>query len=73
MENLSASFGSHIFSDKVMREKLPKEIYIAMKHCARDGSPLEPSVANVVASTMKEWALELGAVSAADRHHRRKA
>ncbi len=61
MENLSASFGSHIFSDKVMREKLPKEIYIAMKHCARDGSPLEPSVANVVASTMKEWALELGA------------
>ncbi len=61
MENLCGSYGSHIFSDKVMQTRLPKDIYTSMKHCAREGTALGRDVANVVASAMKEWAMELGA------------
>ena len=48
-------------SDKVMQTRLPKDIYTSMKHCAREGTALGRDVANVVASAMKEWAMELGA------------
>ena len=54
-------YGSLVFSDKVMRERLPKDIYKAVHKTIQNGSHLELDVANTVAATMKEWALELGA------------
>ena len=54
-------YGSLVFNDKVMRERLPKDIYKAVHKTIRNGSHLELDVANTVAATMKEWALEHGA------------
>ena len=54
-------YGSLVFNDKVMRERLPKDIYKAVHKTIQTGSHLELDVANTVAATMKEWALELGA------------
>ena len=54
-------FGSNVFSEAVMRERLPKNIYKAMKLTMYEGVPLDPSVAGIVANEMKEWAIEKGA------------
>ena len=54
-------YGSLVFNDKVMHERLPKDIYKAVHKTIQTGSHLELDVANTVAATMKEWALELGA------------
>ena len=61
MSNVTELFGSLVFNDRVMRERLPKETYKALKKTIADGTPLEPAVANVVAHAMKEWAIEKGA------------
>ena len=58
---LTEVFGSNVFNDKVMRERLPKEIYKALKETIERGTPLRPDVADVVANAMKDWALEKGA------------
>lgn len=79
MTNLTELFGSNVFNDSVMREKLPKDVYKALKKTVEEGKPLELSVANAVASAMKDWAIQKGAthythwVSADDRHYGRKA
>lgn len=55
-------FGSMVFDDKVMEARLPKETYKAMQKTIKDGLPLvDLEVANVVANTMKDWAIEKGA------------
>ena len=54
-------FGSHVFSDKVMRERLPKEVYHKIKKTVEQGIPLDSAAAEVIAGAMKDWALELGA------------
>ena len=54
-------FGSLVFNDKVMRAKLPKDVYKTLKKTIDEDAPLEIDVANVVANAMKEWALEHGA------------
>ncbi len=54
-------FGMNVFNDSVMRERLPKNIYKSLKNTIDNGLPLEPSVAEVVASAMKDWAIEKGA------------
>ena len=54
-------FGSNVFSDSVMRERLPKNTYKALKNTMEKGYPLEPLTAEVVASAMKDWAIEKGA------------
>ena len=54
-------FGSLVFNDKVMKAKLPKDIYKSLKKTIDEDAPLEIDVANVVANAMKEWALEHGA------------
>lgn len=59
--NLSELFGSNVFSDGVMREKLPKNTYKALKMTIDNGVALDPSVAEVVANAMKDWAIERGA------------
>ena len=58
---ISEIYGSLVFNDKIMRERLPKDIYKAVHKTIQNGSHLEIDVANTVAATMKEWALEMGA------------
>ena len=53
-------FGSMVFNDKVMQQRLPKATYKALKKTVENGEPLDISVANVVANAMKDWAVELG-------------
>ena len=61
MGNITELFGSMVFNDTVMRERLPKETYKSLKKTIDQGAPLTPEVANVVANTMKDWAIEKGA------------
>ncbi len=61
MSNYSDLFGSMVFNDAVMRERLPKATYKALKKTIDEGLPLDPAVAEVVASAMKDWAIEKGA------------
>lgn len=62
MENYPSSvFGSVVFNDSVMRERLPKSTYKTLKSTIQDGLPLDPTVADEVANVMKNWAMEKGA------------
>ena len=61
MKDITKLFGSMVFNDSVMRARLPKEIYKALKKTISQGTHLEPDVANVVANAMKDWAVEKGA------------
>ena len=54
-------FASNVFNLQVMQEKLPKQTYKSLKKTIDEGSPLDASVANVVANAMKDWAVEKGA------------
>jgi glutamine synthetase len=54
-------FGTNVFSDDVMRARLPENVYKAIRETIRRGAPLDHSVADVVATAMKEWAMERGA------------
>jgi glutamine synthetase len=58
---LTEVFGSNVFSDKVMKQRLPKEAYKALKRTIEKGTPLPADVADVVANAMKDWAIERGA------------
>lgn len=58
---IPALYGSLVFSDKVMRNKLPKDMYKALRKTIENGTHLELDVANSVAVAMKEWAVENGA------------
>jgi glutamine synthetase len=58
---LTEVFGSNVFSDKVMKERLPRQIYLALRETIEQDIPLRPDVAEVVADAMKDWALEKGA------------
>jgi glutamine synthetase len=60
MFNITTDFGSLVFNDKVMRERLPKEIYVSLRKTFRTLAPLDIGVANVVANAMKNWAVEKG-------------
>jgi glutamine synthetase len=61
MSNVPELFGSMVFNQKVMQDRLPKETFKALKKTLVDGVPLQLDVANVVAHAMKEWAIENGA------------
>ncbi len=61
MDKVPELFGSQVFNDRVMRDKLPKDVYKTLKHTIKNGQPLELDIANVVAHAMKEWAIEMGA------------
>ena len=54
-------FGSNVFNSKVMKQRLPKEIYKALMETIENGTPLRPDIADVVANAMKDWAIEKGA------------
>ena len=61
MSKFFENFGSMVFNDTVMREKLPKEIYKSLKKTISESKTLDITVANVVANSMKDWAIEKGA------------
>jgi len=62
MDTLKSNmFGSCVFNESVMQERLPKATYKQLKKTLDEGVPLDPSVAEVVASVMKDWAVEKGA------------
>jgi glutamine synthetase len=54
-------FGQNVFNQSVMRERLPKAVFKNLKKTIDEGLPLDPSIADVVATAMKEWAVERGA------------
>lgn len=61
MNNIPETFGSMVFNDDVMRQRLPKDIYKALKRTVKEYHHLDLDVANVVANAMKDWAIEKGA------------
>lgn len=60
MSNLPEMFGSLVFNDVVMKERLPKATYKALQKTIKNGEPLDLEVADVVANAMKDWAIEKG-------------
>jgi len=60
-QKLTEIYGSSVFGDKIMRDKLPKDVYKALRKTIEKGTHLELDVANAVALAMKEWAVENGA------------
>ena len=61
MSGISEIFGSLVFNDRVMRERLPKETYKALRKTMAEGRTLKADIADVVANAMKDWAIEKGA------------
>ena len=59
--NVTDMFGRNLFNDAVMRHRLPKSVYKKLKKTIEDGAELDPSIADVVAHAMKDWAIERGA------------
>ena len=60
MANVPEYFGSDVFNEAVMKERLPKATYKALKKTIDNGDPLDIEVANIVANAMKDWAVEKG-------------
>ncbi len=58
---ISEIYGSSIFNDTVMRSRLPESVYKSLKATSRLGKPLDPEIADVVATAMKDWAISKGA------------
>ena len=61
MENINELFGSYVFGDEAMSERLPKEIYRSLKTSVKEGRSIDSSIADTVAAAMKDWAIEKGA------------
>lgn len=61
MSNVKEIFGTKVFNDETMRERLPKDVYKALQKTIREGKHLQMDLANVVAEAMKDWAVEQGA------------
>ena len=60
MTNVPELFGSMVFNDQKMKERLPHATYKALKKTIQNGEPLDISVATAVANAMKDWAVEMG-------------
>ena len=60
MINVPEMFGSMVFNDAVMRERLPEDTYKALKRTIADGRSLDKTIADIVANAMKDWAVEKG-------------
>ena len=67
--NILDIYASDVFSDAVMQERLPKKVYQSLKATIQTGSDLDPQIADVVASAMKDWAVEKGATHFAHWFH----
>ena len=60
LEKITDFFGKNVFSDSVMKERLPEDIYEKLKLTIKEGKTLDSSIADTVADAMKEWAIEKG-------------
>jgi len=60
-ESVTEVFGSNVFNDSVMRERLPEEVYNSLRKTIQGYEPLDPVLADVIANAMKDWAIEKGA------------
>ena len=60
-KNIPELYGSLVFNNKVMKSKLPRDVYKALRKTIENGSHLDLDIANAVAVAMKEWAVENGA------------
>ena len=78
-EHVKDLFGVNVFNEFVQNEKLPKPVFKALQKTIKQGAPLDPAIADTVATAMKDWAIEKGAthfthhVPAHDRPDRREA
>lgn len=61
MTKVPEIFGSLVFNEAVMKDRLPKDVYKALQNTIKNGEPIDLKVANVVANAMKDWAIEHGA------------
>ncbi|MBO5356626.1 MAG: glutamine synthetase III [Clostridia bacterium] len=61
MSNITEIFGSMVFNDDVMKERLPEQVYNSIQNTIKNGKHLDLSSANIVANAMKDWAIEKGA------------
>ena len=61
MKKPDAIFGSMVFGESAMRERLPKDVYRQLLRTIHDGRSLDPQIADTVANAMKDWALDHGA------------
>ena len=61
MDRVSELFGSNVFNDSVMKERLPEDVYNNLKSTIKEGKTIDSSIADTVAFAMKEWAIEKGA------------
>jgi glutamine synthetase len=59
--HIAELFGSNVFNEEVQRQRLPKPIFKALQRTIKQGAPLDPAIADTVASAMKDWAMERGA------------
>lgn len=59
--NVEEIFGSMVFNNAAMKAKLPDDIYSALKETIEEGKTLDPTIADIVAKAMMEWAIEKGA------------
>ncbi|HBF33357.1 TPA: glutamine synthetase type III, partial [Candidatus Sumerlaeota bacterium] len=60
-EKIDEVFGKYVFSERIMQERLPKKVFAQMRKTLCGGQPLDPSIADIVANAMKDWAIENGA------------
>ena len=68
MDRLPELFGSKVFSDSVMQKRLPHDTYKAFKRTLAEGHALTRELADIVASSMKDWAIEHGATPVSYTH-----
>ena len=61
MSTVTEIFGCNVFNDSVMRERLPKDVFMQVQRSINDGKRLDSAAATVVANAMKDWAIEKGA------------
>ena len=61
MSKVPELFGSMVFNESVMKERLPKDVFKALKSTITEGTALDPTVANIVANALKDWAISMGA------------
>ncbi len=61
MTNIAEEFGSFVFNESVMKERLPKNVYLKLRQTIYEGTPLDIEIGDVVANAMKDWAIEKGA------------
>ena len=61
LDKVSEIFGTNVFNDSVMIERLPKDTYKTLKAAIKEGKGIDSSIADTVAAAMKDWAIEKGA------------